>query len=129
MAQIHKRLPELPAQAWQLAEIRDGIVHINPEQSEIYTPQLLNYDTNGIIDFKKGCYTGQEVVARMHYRAEAKRRLYHLKADNAELFNRLSSGLSPEDIVVQQQLADGSIESLVVLPVNQASELPGVSQL
>src|SRR5690606_37340504 len=83
MAQIHKRLPELPAQAWQLAEIRDGIVHINPEQSEIYTPQLLNYDTNGIIDFKKGCYTGQEVVARMHYRAEAKRRLYHLKADNA----------------------------------------------
>ena len=124
-----RNLTVLPDHAWQLADIRDGIVHLHPEQSEVYTPQLLNYDTNGIIDFKKGCYTGQEVVARMHYRAEAKRRLYHLKAESREAFASLSAQLSAEDIVAQQQLEDGSIESLVVLPVNQASEIPGVSQL
>jgi tRNA-modifying protein YgfZ len=128
-ARIRNALAELPEHSWQLADIRDGIVHIHPQQSEVYTPQLLNYDTNGIIDFKKGCYTGQEVVARMHYRAEAKRRLYHLKADSPETFASTSAQLSAEDIVVQQQLRDGSIESLVVLPVNQASEMPGISPL
>lgn len=40
-----------------------------------YLPQDLNYDMNGRIDFDKGCYTGQEIIARLHYRGEPKRRL------------------------------------------------------
>ncbi len=63
---------------WQMADIQAGIVHVNPKNSENYTPQLLNYDVSGVVDFEKGCYTGQEVVARMHYRAKAKKRLYRL---------------------------------------------------
>jgi len=61
---------------WSRAEIEAGIVHITPELSEEYTPQLLNYDVSGLIDFKKGCYTGQEIVARMYYRGTAKKRLF-----------------------------------------------------
>ena len=53
-----------------------GVLHVTAPLSEKYTPQLLNYDISGLIDFKKGCYTGQEVVARMFYRGEAKKRLF-----------------------------------------------------
>lgn len=40
-----------------------------------FLPQDLNYDLQGIIDFDKGCYTGQEIIARLHYRGSPKRRL------------------------------------------------------
>ena len=60
---------------WLRADIEAGIVHVTPNLSEEFTPQLLNYDLSGLIDFKKGCYTGQEIVARMFYRGTAKRRL------------------------------------------------------
>ncbi len=62
--------------AWQRADIESGVIHVTKELSEEYTPQLLNYDISGLIDFKKGCYTGQEIVARMFYRGTAKKRLY-----------------------------------------------------
>ena len=51
--------------------------------SEEYTPQLLNYDLSGVIDFSKGCYTGQEIIARMHYRGNAKKRLFLLTGKNS----------------------------------------------
>ncbi len=62
--------------AWSRVEIEAGIIHVTPQLSEEYTPQLLNYDISGLIDFKKGCYTGQEIVARMFYRGTAKKRLF-----------------------------------------------------
>ena len=52
-----------------------GFIHISPQLSEEHTPQVLNYDLSGIIDFSKGCYTGQEIIARMYYRGSAKKRL------------------------------------------------------
>lgn len=62
--------------AWERADIEAGMIHVTKELSEEYTPQLLNYDISGLIDFKKGCYTGQEIVARMYYRGTAKKRLF-----------------------------------------------------
>lgn len=62
--------------AWHRVDILSGVVHVDRTLTEEYTPQLLNYDISGVIDFKKGCYTGQEVVARMFYRGVAKKRLY-----------------------------------------------------
>jgi folate-binding protein YgfZ len=73
---------------WAMLDIEIGILHINEQDSEQFTPQLLNYDISGVIDFKKGCYTGQEIVARMFYRSTAKKRLQllssPLKADAAD---------------------------------------------
>jgi hypothetical protein len=83
-------------QAWHRAEIETGIIHVTPELSEEYTPQLLNYDISGLIDFMKGCYTGQEIVARMFYRGTAKKRLFlanssHTISENSRVIDQSSA--------------------------------------
>ena len=61
---------------WHLAEIEQGRAWVAPETSEQFLPQMFNYDQTGAIDFNKGCYLGQEIVARMQYRGDLKRRLH-----------------------------------------------------
>ncbi|UTW45505.1 folate-binding protein YgfZ [bacterium SCSIO 12696] len=77
--------PEL----WRLLDIRAGIGHIQAATSEEFIPQMLNMQSshgeNGAISFKKGCYTGQEVVARMHYLGKLKRRMYRLQTHSPEV--------------------------------------------
>jgi folate-binding protein YgfZ len=54
--------------------INDGYPFIGPDQSEQFTPHMLNLDLLDAISFDKGCYTGQEIVARTHYKGATKRR-------------------------------------------------------
>ncbi len=61
--------------AWQCAAIARGEARIVAATSGLYLPQDLNYDLRGLVNFKKGCYTGQEIVARLHWRGTPKRRL------------------------------------------------------
>jgi tRNA-modifying protein YgfZ len=112
---------------WTVADIRTGQAHPDFSQSELFTPQLLNYDINGVIDFKKGCYTGQEIVARMFYKADAKRRLYYL--DNSSASDGSAGhdvGVPPEDVVMTITSVDGRIESLVILNCEQAKQMSHV---
>ncbi len=69
--------------AWSLAEIKAGLGHVRTETRDLFLPQMLNFQHTGHISFTKGCYTGQEVVARMHYRGKVKRpmQLASLPAD------------------------------------------------
>jgi folate-binding protein YgfZ len=60
---------------WQIADIAEGLPQVNATTSEAYVAQMLNLDLLGAIAFDKGCYTGQEVIARAHYRGRVKRRL------------------------------------------------------
>ncbi|OGT70656.1 MAG: hypothetical protein A3H44_01680 [Gammaproteobacteria bacterium RIFCSPLOWO2_02_FULL_57_10] len=104
---------------WELADIRQGIVHINPEIQDTYTPQLLNYDLTGLIDFKKGCYTGQEIVARMHYRGTAKKRLYRAAVQDVRV--SLESQITHKgevagEIISVAMTDSGSHELLAILP-------------
>ncbi len=61
---------------WQALQIANGIARIEAATVEEFVPQILNYDHTGHISFNKGCYTGQEVVARLHYLGKPKRRTY-----------------------------------------------------
>ena len=75
------QLPALPGAAapesqYQALAIERGEARIEAATSGEFVPQVLNYDHTGHISFTKGCYTGQEVVARLHYRGKAKRRTY-----------------------------------------------------
>lgn len=60
---------------WRALELIDGHLAVESAESEQFTPQALNYDRSGRVAFDKGCYTGQEVVARLHYKGRAKQRL------------------------------------------------------
>ncbi len=61
---------------WKFQDISEGIPWLDLATSEEYIPQMLNIDKLGGISFDKGCYTGQEIVARTHYLGKAKRQLF-----------------------------------------------------
>lgn len=61
---------------WNALEISSGIARLTAAVSEAFVPQMLNYESVGGVNFKKGCYPGQEVVARSQFRGTLKRRAY-----------------------------------------------------
>ncbi|MCH7853347.1 MAG: folate-binding protein YgfZ, partial [Proteobacteria bacterium] len=81
-------------QQWQQIRVASGRADIVPENSEKYTPHMLNLDLTGAISFTKGCYTGQEVVARTEHLGKVKRRLsrYRLSNCRAIIGDKLSDG-------------------------------------
>jgi folate-binding protein YgfZ len=63
---------------WHWLDIQAGLPSIWPETVEEFVPQMVNLELINGVNFKKGCYPGQEIVARMHYLGKPKRRMYHL---------------------------------------------------
>ena len=63
-------------EAWRLSQIKTGIPTIYPQTSEEFVLQMANLDLLEGVSFKKGCYPGQEIIARMHYLGKLKRRLF-----------------------------------------------------
>ncbi len=70
--------------AWKSLDIQAGIPEIWPETIEQFLPHSLNLPALGAISFHKGCYCGQEIVARMEYRANTTSKLFHLPVPDAE---------------------------------------------
>ena len=66
---------------WQWSEVRSGIVTLTTPVIEAFVPQMLNYESVGGVNFKKGCYPGQEIVARSQFRGTLKRRAFLVTAD------------------------------------------------
>ena len=85
LARIEAELQAATEPAWQALQVAAGIARIEAGTSGEFIPQMLNYDVTGHISFNKGCYTGQEVVARMHYRGKPKRRLYQAMIESTSL--------------------------------------------
>ena len=71
----------LDAELWQWSEVRSGIVTVTTPVIEAFVPQMINYESVGGVNFKKGCYPGQEIVARSQFRGTLKRRTYLVQAD------------------------------------------------
>ena len=84
-ALLSKTCTPVGSAGWEWHEIHAGIPDIVPQTQEAFVPQMLNLDVIGGISFKKGCYTGQEIVARTHYLGTVKRRMHlgHVTADIA----------------------------------------------
>jgi len=95
------------ASAWNMAEVVSGIPRIVGATQDQFVPQMVNLESLGGVDFKKGCYPGQEVVARSQYRGVIKRRLFLAKAQTpiescppgTEIFHEEDPG-QPAGIVV-----------------------------
>ena len=65
---------DVPSDVWPWAEVMSGVTLVSQPVFEAFVPQMLNYESVGGVNFKKGCYPGQEVVARSQFRGTLKRR-------------------------------------------------------
>jgi len=74
-AQLTARAAVAGIADWKLLEVEAGVPTIYPETQDHFVAQMCNLDTLGGISFDKGCYTGQEVIARVHYRGAVKRHM------------------------------------------------------
>lgn len=77
---LSEKLGRVDSELWRLADIRAGIPEVVAGTREEFLPQMLNLDLLGGIGFKKGCYTGQEIVTRTHYLGQLKRRMFRLSS-------------------------------------------------
>jgi folate-binding protein YgfZ len=84
---------------WALSLVRGGIVQVVPGTQEEFVPQMANYDLVGGVSFKKGCYPGQEIVARTQYRGILKKRAVRVRS---------AGPLSPGDSVYSDAFGDQS---------------------
>ncbi len=111
--------------SWQLLEIRAGYPSIQAATSEAFVPQMCNLQLLGGISFTKGCFVGQEVVARMKYLGKLKRRMYYATVTceqrpqpGDELFSAASSsGQGAGSVVVAAPSPAGGYELLVVCEI------------
>ena len=115
-------------QPWYQALIKAGIPRINKQTTEMFVPQMLNLELLNAISFTKGCYTGQEIIARMHYKGTLKRRMYLFNSPKAlepgaDLFNK-SDVNSLGNIVDCQAVDNDSYCGTVVLKSANVSSLP-----
>ncbi len=73
--------PAMPADVWQIGEVMSGVAWVELATFEAFVPQMLNYESVDGVSFKKGCYPGQEVVARSQFRGTLKRRAFIVASD------------------------------------------------
>jgi len=84
-AALAASLPEGSLNDWLLGQIRAGIGQVMGPTRELFIPQMINLQAVDGVSFKKGCYTGQEIVARMQYLGKLKRRQYRLALDQQDI--------------------------------------------
>jgi folate-binding protein YgfZ len=112
---------------WLLGQIRAGIGQVFGQTREEFIPQMINLQAVGGVSFKKGCYTGQEIVARMQYLGKLKRRLYRLTLEGSdvpepgvELFSPVHTS-SAGNVVIAAR-AEGNVEVLAVLQADAVED-------
>ena len=116
--------------AWQLLDIQAGVPQIVDATAEAFVPQMVNLELINALSFKKGCYPGQEIVARTHYLGKQKRRMYLAHVDTptppsaGDIIVALndSSGQSVGTVVSAAAAANGGADLLAVLQIAQANE-------
>ncbi|OYY63385.1 MAG: hypothetical protein B7Y51_06170 [Burkholderiales bacterium 28-67-8] len=125
--------PDIAAlQRWQRLEVESGIPVIEAATVDRFVPQMLNYELIGAVNFQKGCYPGQEVVARSQYRATAKRRAFLFTCDaravaGQEVFHSADAAQPAGMVVNAAELthAAGQAASCVALVEVKLSALDG----
>ena len=126
-AALGARAP-LSAAAWQLGAIAAGEPQVYAATSEEFVAQMLNLDVLNAIAFDKGCYTGQEVIARAHYRGRVKRRMQRFVTQAAAALKpgeaaELADGRAFR-VVEAAQHADGRCEFLAVAAMDAGDATP-----
>jgi tRNA-modifying protein YgfZ len=109
------------AELWRRRDIAAGLPQVYRATTEAFVGQMLNLDLVGAVSFDKGCYTGQEVIARAHYRGRVKRRMQRFRS-RARVTLRAGERRALPDgrtlvVIEASELADGRAEFLAVAPL------------
>ncbi len=112
---------------WAWLDIMAGIPGVHPETSEAFVPQMANLELVGGVNFKKGCYPGQEIVARMQYLGKLKQRMYRAHVESGDLprpgddiFAPDFPGQSAGTVVTAQPAPDNGFDLLAVIQISSA---------
>lgn len=122
---LQQHLPAKGYNHWNLVDIKQGIPCIVAATVDAFVPQMVNLHAINGVSFSKGCYPGQEIVARMHYLGKLKRRMYRAHVQTKQvpkpgdaLFSADSnSGQGAGQIVMAAALADDQYEVLAVMQI------------
>lgn len=113
---------------WDYLNIKNGLPFIDSNTLEEFVPQMANMELINGVNFEKGCYTGQEIVARTHYLGKQKRRTYRIKIiseTTPRAGDQLATDVSTENqytgtLVTVYQTAENEYEALAVIQINSA---------
>jgi len=120
---------------WNLLNIQAGLGQVEGSTSEEWTPHMLNLQVTGAISFTKGCYTGQEIVARTEYKGQQKKAMYRiegkLEATGAPQAGTplLSEGKKAGEIVMAEASTEQTWEALAVLSEKQLDNTLSIEEL
>jgi folate-binding protein YgfZ len=114
---------------WDWLEIRAGIPEVLPATQEAFVPQMLNLDLIGGVSLTKGCYPGQEIVARMHFRGTLKQRMYLANIAGSDrpqpgenLYSSDFGGQACGRIVHAARSPEGGYDALAVIQIASAEK-------
>ena len=126
---IIKEIPIATSALWDLHDIQNGIAQITANTSEAFIPQMVNLEIIGGVNFQKGCYPGQEVVARTHYLGKPNRRMYKISIEGENTPEAGTNIFSAEDdnqpvgkVVTAQKNSNNSSAALIVLRTAKKDE-------
>ena len=117
----------ITSEEWIRCDIENSIAIINKESTEKFIPQMLNLDILDAVSFSKGCYTGQEVVARVQHRGKIKQRMFKFKTENEDLISH-GSEIQHESkkvgtVVISELIDNYSIGLAVINSADNESQL------
>lgn len=125
---LNVRSAPVGAEAWRLLDILAGIPVICPATREAFVPQMINLQLVDGVSFKKGCYTGQEIVARMQYLGKLKRRMYRARVTGSTpppgeaVFSAADAEQSCGQLVSAAEHPDGDYAVLAVIQISRVEE-------
>jgi folate-binding protein YgfZ len=122
--ELSKTAAPVGTHLWELLTIRAGTARVYPETQESFIPQQVNLELRGGVSFTKGCYPGQEIIARMHYRGKPSRRMFlaHIDTDKQPqpgepLYQANNEEGQIGEIVAAEPVPEGGYDSLAVLQI------------
>lgn len=122
---ISTRATPISTRAWARLDLDDGIPWIVPETQALFVPQMVDFELLGGVSFTKGCYPGQEIVARSQYLGAVKRRLHIGRTERelgpgAPLASPVLPGQTVGNVVSSAPAADASFRTLAVIDLESA---------
>lgn len=119
---LSQKARQTSSKLWQLHDIQSGIPQVTAETSEAFIPQMVNLELIGGVNFQKGCYPGQEIVARTHYLGKPNRRMYRINI-------KTDTSPNPGDNIFSEKDGDQPVGKIVTAAKNDIEDITALAVL